>query len=192
MLSTSLSETYEKKPGIRSNTRRPHTGGRVALLFLRRIYGGTQKTPRHQGVACLGRVRLSLLPVEPKAADDIPDEGVRGKPRLGRMQKWVRGSRGQYDFRGDNRQMKKQKRRPSMAVFLALDRRTGERYTYYVITNRKEVVTMPEIKLPAVRKKCSSCGKRKGVKAFGVRSDNGKFRNQCRECISKGIRVPKK
>jgi len=31
-------------------------------------------------------------------------------------------------------------------------------------------------------KKCNVCGKRKDVKKFWVRSDNGKVRNTCKEC----------
>ena len=33
-------------------------------------------------------------------------------------------------------------------------------------------------------KKCITCGKRKDVSKFAVRSDNGKLRGSCKICIS--------
>ena len=44
----------------------------------------------------------------------------------------------------------------------------------------------------AKTKRCPSCGKRKAESKFATRSDNGKLRSQCRDCISKGVRIPKK
>ena len=54
-----------------------------------------------------------------------------------------------------------------------------------------------EIKVAKVQttKKCITCGKRKKIAAFAVRSDNGKLRGACKACIvekAKALRASKK
>lgn len=40
-------------------------------------------------------------------------------------------------------------------------------------------------------KKCIKCGKRKAESKFAKRSDNGKLRGACRQCISEMAKIAK-